>query len=244
MKHNVKILNANKNVRKNFETIEKAQNYIDDMNLYPAKKDVPINLEITHVEYKVINKKFPELSNSIKKQLIQILKDNVNEISTSDMFIPAKLHGIYKYGHKSIYSNILNNFVQNKFNVSDEDMKKYYSKYYWNKTKLVEAAPFAKKLIDDNFLSQHGPKLITKLIDSFSLDDIKFRFIHTNYKPCHNINIDFDGCTFQIRNNDIIFNNGQITGRNVSVNKVSDLTDDKFNEFIKTTKYKILSVFT
>ena len=44
---------------------------------------------------------------------------------------------------------------------------------------------------------------------------------------------------FNLLCDDIRFNEGQVTGRNVSVSKVTDLTEDQFAKFFKTTKYFI-----
>ena len=60
----------------------------------------------------------------------------------------------------------------------------------------------------------------------------------TNYKPCHNINVSISGKCFQIRVGDIRFNEGYVTGRNVSSTKILDLTDKKYLNFIKTTAWQ------
>lgn len=237
MKESVRIVGANKNVRKIFSSVEEAETHIKKNKLFPASKDTPLKIEVTTVKYHKVDVEIPELSKDIKLTLLQILKDNISDIDFMQMRITGNIHDYYymKGGKGNNYYKYLHDFIQKRYNVSDVDMERYYSKFSWEHGGVE--APYEKDLTNHHILANFAPKIITDLIDSAKLEDIKFRYIQTNYKPCHNINISIDNQLFQIRSNDILFNEGLITGRNVSVTNTSELTDERFKSFIKTTKY-------
>lgn len=234
-----KIIGAHKRVKKRFDSFEEAEKYVIDKKLHPAEQDEKIEIEETIVKYHVLNIPFPGLSDEYKKQLIDILKDNINYIK-GDLFIPRSLHNIYMYDEEehTLYDKIVHEVIQNHFEVSDEDMKKYYEQYSW---KSNIKAPFEDEIYNEEFENKFRIVILSKLFEEEDLEndaETEFKFIQTNYSPCHNINISIKGHLFQIRESDIRFNEGYVTGRNVSCVKTLDLTDDKYLKFIKNTVWQ------
>jgi hypothetical protein len=235
MKKTVKIQGANKGVKKEFKTIKEAEKHIDENELFPANKDKPIQLEITQVKYHEVHRDSPELSEPIKETLIKTILDNLDKVRFSNMLIAGEMHDIFMHNGKSLYGSILYDLVKKKFNVSDADMKKYYKKYPWDDGGIKP--PFDEKLHDNIFLNGFGNGVIKELFEKTNPNDIKFRYNSTNYKPCNNISIEFDNNILQIRAEDILFNEGRVYGRNVSLKRSVDLTDIQFETFFKTTKW-------
>ena len=108
---------------------------------------------------------------------------------------------------------------------------------YYPENRINYPELFDKKLHEKNV-----PKIIKPALEKYDINDIKFKYNSTNYKPCNNISIEFDSDdkyhneVFQIRQSDILYDYGahRCSGRNVSLLKTVDLTDEIFDKFFKT----------
>ena len=84
---------------------------------------------------------------------------------------------------------------------------------------------------------------VKKILNDLNEDEINFTYNQTDYKPCHNILIEFKfkgdkgfkrSTNIQIRKNDFPFNEGSCYGRNTDVVKSYKLTDSNFDKYCKT----------
>ena len=246
MEQTVRIYGANKNVRKTFSTPKEATEYIDENNLFPGTKGKNIKLEITQVKYRTVQREFPDLSKSIKETFIQTLFDNFNSISFSELALWVEMYRVYDKKGKKSTSTLkcaVFDFIQGHYGFSDEEMfENFCDKNYMDLGFKVIENKFPE-LFDSEFRKKHAPGIIKSVVEQYDIKDVKFKYNSTNYKPCHNISIEFGGdkdygdLIFQIRANDVIYGHGRCYGRNVSLSSTVDLTDDRFETFFKTTKF-------
>lgn len=247
MQQTVKIYQANKTVRKTFKTEKEAIEYIDKKGLHPAIAGEPIKLEISKVKYKSIKRDFPALSKDNKQILINFLFYNFNQINFSKFSIGVQMFRMYdKKCNKS--KNILKcacfDYIKDYYGYTDKEMyDNFRDDNYMNKSYPQNRIDYPE-LFDKKLHEKNVPKIIKPALEKYDINDIKFKYNSTNYKPCNNISIEFSDSAddkynneiFQIRQSNILYDYGghRCYGRNVSLLKTVDLTDEIFDKFFKT----------
>lgn len=235
-KKEIRILNAHKNVRKIFKSVEEAKAYIIDKKLHNSVIDIPISLEVTYKEYETVNIEIPKLSLDIKKRLIEILRKNSDGID-SKISLYGVLYDVYMRNKTDNVNIWLAELIKQKLNYTDLELDLIFNNENIITDEKDKIYNTLEKLQKSGEFNINKFELIEKVLEDVEVSEIDFKFVYTNYKACNNINFDIGENTFQIRVDDIRFNEGWVTGRNVNMTKTSDLTDLVFNDFIKKTKW-------
>lgn len=243
----IKILNSNKRVNKNFKSVSEAKRYIIDNNLIPSF-DSKILIEESIKKYHEIktietnlsleNKQF--FIDFLKKEKISFYMPNMDYIFnfTSMMYFKMKKtpwanDDLIDFYLTEIYERF--GFDKNKVFKSFELVEKKFDNY-----KL----PDYQTITDNNFLTEINKKYFDKIKSEFTVDDFTYTRTVTNYKPCNALCVTNKKYNFvlQVREDDIFLNVSNLYGRNVSLRKVknmvdSDLKDFKIlNEFLQLSK--------
>lgn len=232
----IKILNASKTPRpNNFESLEDALQYIKDNDVHAIRRDLDISIETTTKEYDIVKVDFPELNENYKKGLIRYLyeySERIKNVHIPNM-ITSRIINDKTFGENKIseYNDILYVLVKEELGLSDDTLIKYYNKNIWDSGYIQP--DFHMKLLEGEAYERIVKRFVSYIIDNNKIQDIRFKYVSTDYKPCNNIYFKIGPVDFQIRTDDIVFNNGELYGRNVNIRKVYDLTNKHVeNSFI------------
>lgn len=176
------------------------------------------------------------LSKKNKQLLIDYVRQNltVNTLCSRDNISNPVYIFKYKNYHPIFIKHMLD-WVKANYTYEPEDFTEAITSERPYKTDFY-------KMVDDRekHLLAHV-YCINKLFDDIPIDEFKFKYNQTDYKPCHNILIEIgfknpERCwinttNIQIRTSDFPFNEGECYGRNTRNIKSYKLTDINFKKY-------------
>lgn len=233
-----KITSANKRVNKTFDNFDDVKAHIKLNKLIPEFGSKTIEVEETSTTiHKVRSVVKPELTNSMKQALIDIVSNNKDSIN----HIYNVSNILYSYSqewftnNKNIDITLISDIVKTQLNVTEDEMIRFFKDPH----RPIAGINLSGKILQENnklfntlFLENHLAR---------KLDTIEFSYLQTDFKPCHAISINFDDFVIMIRSEDILLCQYKSAwGRNVNLIKELILTDELAIKHINSTDFNFI----
>lgn len=235
----IKVYSGNKKAIK-VKSLDDVQKCIVDNALLPesGEKFITVIQEVVTV-YEV-----PIQTENLSKENKQLLVDLViKRIESSHDFFGRFDNPMYIWmwpdRNSKVVMSLLSKIILEKKGYTEEDIIHEIKTY--GKEIGQEKNPnscFYRKMFNDlgdhNFTREAWTHVVISLLKDIDLDELNVEVNLTNYKLCNNIRLfNNEGIDIQIRKKDIIHNQGQVYGHNVSCNKTFALNNSNLTECFK-----------